>query len=110
MLTLIRPCMGPFKSSGFFQSSVFSVVGAFSFVSRLARGETAPGAILRPDPHGGLFFEEVRPDQCDRTEHPGQANRVSDRPRPFWPGCACHVALIGPHLLENHWPKRGQRR
>ena len=31
----------------------------------------------------------------DRTPRP--ANHDLDRQRPFSPGCACHVALIGPH-------------
>ena len=75
------------------------------FLGSLA-GETAPRPFFALTLHGGLFFEEVRPDQCDRTEHPGRQT-VIWIDRPFWPGCACHVALIGPHLLEHHWPKRG---
>ena len=43
-----------------------------SWFTRLAGRDCAAGPILRPDPHGGLFFEEVRSDQCDRTEHPGR--------------------------------------
>jgi hypothetical protein len=70
--------MGLSKSSGFFQLSVFFCCRFLCFSVGLA-GETAPRPFFALTLHGGLFFEEVRPDQCDRTEHPGRQTVIWNR-------------------------------
>ena len=80
-----------------------------SWFTRLAGRDCAAAPFFALTPRRPLFRGgAVRSMRQDRAPRP--ANRDLDRPRPFRPGCACHVALIGPHLLEHHWPKRGGQR